>query len=299
MYKRRAACVLGLALAIAMPLQVATAADPLQGSTPADLPAIGFGHDPNAPMTPEGLGYTPAYASQKAAAAAARITPSGGVLDAAAMGSGSVSVALAPTSASLTAWWTNYHQKTNYNCLPAIGQSILQGNFGGYTAPSVAAKQGNASHAAGTIAKGMNTATNGTDDYVGLAYINGEFANHSSTWRYLPINYTDEGSFRARIVDEIYNLGEATYVRVDLTNTNYAWSQATPASQHATAGIAYSSSGTYTTVADPFTHLSGSTCVVHPYQTSNDVSCNWVNFSTHRYYLSKDKPRSNELPMFF
>ena len=284
----------------------------LAGSTGvarADGPGgTGVTYDPTAPRTPEGLGYTPEYAAEKAAAASRRITPAGvlAARSAAASSPGMTATSVisstlyVPTSANLLAWWTSYHEKTNYNCLPAVGQSMLGSNFpnAGYTSPSVAAKQGTASQASGTITKGMKTTTNGTDDGNALAYVNGQFAAQGSAWRFIPTNIVDEATFKWRIEDEIFNQDNAMYVRVDLTNSNYAWHQATPA-QHATAAVAYSSSAAYTTIDDPFTHLSAGVCVATPYTSSNDTSCNWSNFSTHRYYLSKDVVRNGNNPIWY
>jgi hypothetical protein len=270
----------------------------------------GINIDPRTPRSAEALGYSDAMAADKVRAASLRVTARG-VLDArtdstALPGRSAIAVAnpdaapLIPTSGSLLAWWHSYHQKTTYNCLPAVGQSMLGSNFpaAGYTAPTVAAKQGTAAQQAGTIAKGMHTTTTGTDDYNALAYVNGQYAAQGSSWFYVHANFTDEGSFKSRIEDEIWNLDNATYVRVDLTNANYAWHQATPA-QHATAAVAYSNSGSNTTIDDPFTHLSGSTCVATPYSSTNDQSCNWVNYSTHKYFLAKDVVRGGEDPMWW
>jgi hypothetical protein len=177
---------------------------------------------------------------------------------------------------------------------------MLGSNFpsAGYTTPTVAGKQGTAAQQAGTIAKGMGTTTSGTDDYKALSYVNAQYAARGSSWFYVHANFTDEPSFRSRLEDEIWNLDNATYVRVDLTNVNYAWHQSTPA-QHATAGVAYSNSGLNTTIDDPFTHSVSGTCMASPYQSGNDLSCNWVNYSTHKYFLSKDIVRLGEDPMWW
>lgn len=285
----------------------ALAAGPKSGSQSA---GTGINIDPSGPRSAEALGYTEAKAADKRRAASLRVTP-GGVLNARTTSNslpGRSASALAnpasatgiPTSATLLAWWHSYHQKTTYNCLPAVGQSMLGSNFpsAGYTTPTVAAKQGTAAQQAGTIAKGMGTTSSGTDDYKALSYVNAQYAAQGSQWFYLHDNFTDEGSFRSRLEDEIWNLDNATYVRVDLTNANYAWHQATPA-QHATAAVAYTNSGLNTTIDDPFTHLSGSTCVAKPYSPTNDQSCNWANYSTNKYYLAKDVVRGGEEPVWW
>lgn len=303
-----------LLAAVLIPVSGVYAQDP---GTAASTAATGTGirFDPNEPTSPESLGYTAAYAAQKTYEASLRMTPRGvlaarsggnlvpGLAPAASASralAASPNAALAPTSATLLAWWRSYHQKTKYNCLPAIGQSILGSNFpsAGYASPSVAAKQGDASHAPGTIAAGMGTTTDGTSNSAALKWVNAQFAARGSSIRYIASDITNETTFKAKIVDQIFNLDNALYERVDLTSGNYAWNQSTPA-WHATAVIGYSNSGALVTIDDPFTHLSGSTCVASPYTSANDISCNWVGFPTHRYFLAKDRVASHGAPLWW
>jgi hypothetical protein len=240
--------------------------------------------------TPAELGYTVEYQHAKEQAANQRIAAFtlGGVATAS-----SLSAASLPTSDSL-AGFVNYHQKTTYNCLPAIGQSILHRDLDAlknnyFITPSVAARQGTASQGAGTITKGMNTnSTTGTTEVNAFSYINGQYAAAGLVWRYVAWDATQASFFQNRIVDEIGNLNEALYVRVNLASKQYAWSTLTHVT-HATAAIAYTSAGAYTTIADPFTHLSSGTCTASGYTSTPDTSCNWVNYSTNKYYLSRDK----------
>lgn len=265
------------------------------------LPSATFARDPQVtgtgiddsvpgPATAEQLGYTDAYAQAKIAAfdvsvGLSRLSPGG------------FQAQSAPVSSSLGAW-TTYHQKTNYNCLPAIGQSILHQGFGGYTFPTVAAMQGTAAQEPGTIAAGMHTTVNGTNDNNALAYVNSRYQAEGSPWRYLPTNNTVEADFKVRITNEIGSLGHALYVRVDLTSPYYAWHQSNPA-QHATAAIAYTSSGTYTSIADPFTHSVTGGCSATWDSGAADVSCNWVNYLTDSYWRAKDIVRNGVQPMWF
>ena len=65
------------------------------------------------PTTAEQLGYTDAYAQAKTAAFNEALNSSPSSQD-------GFQAQSAPASSSLGAW-TTYHQKTTYNCLPAIG----------------------------------------------------------------------------------------------------------------------------------------------------------------------------------
>ncbi|HEX9044590.1 MAG TPA: hypothetical protein VF802_06150 [Candidatus Limnocylindrales bacterium] len=190
------------------------------------------------------------------------------------------------------------HQKTNYNCLPAVGQSFLHWEFGGYNTPSVAAKQGTVAHESGAITTGMDTSSSGTNDDKALAYINSQYAANGSSWRYVATNNTVEADFMARIYNQIGVTYKPLYVRVDLTNVNYAWHQVSPA-QHATAAVAYTNLASTATIDDPFTHLSGSTCTASWDSGAADTSCNWVDYSTHKYFLSKDVVRNGVQPIWF
>jgi hypothetical protein len=262
----------------------ALAADPKVGTgggTGIDETAV-------APTTPAGLGYTAEYAASKEAQYQTTV---------AALAAGQMSIMAAPSNGSLSGW-TSYHQKTNYNCLPAIGQSILHWEFGGYTFPSIAGKQGTASQATGTITNGMGTTSTGTNDNNALAYINSQYAANGSSWRYVATNNTIESEFKARIYNQIGVSYKPLYVRVDLTNVNYAWHQTSEA-QHATAAIAYKTLATTTTIDDPFTHTVSGACSASWDSGAASTSCNWVDYSTHKYFLSKDVVRGTVKPMWF
>jgi len=256
------------------------AGDPASGGTGINIQAGG-------PRTSAELGYSDEYAAQKARAfqarSAAGVTPEYAVSMDALLG------------------FTVYHEKTRYNCLPALGQSLLQWEFGGHISPSVAAKQGTATQASGTITKGMGTTTLGTDDYAAFAWINGQYAAHDSSWFYIPVNDTLEASFKDRVTNEISLWAHMLYVRVDLTKTSFPWHQSAP-TQHATGAIGYTNYGANTNIADPWPSTNGGTCVVQaggappPYSSTPDRACYWSAWSTHKYYLSKDGPREGELP---
>ncbi len=253
-------------------------------SVPRDWTGISDG--PGGPTTPEALGYTAEYAAQKQQFFNDRLTL---MLSSAAPLS---------TTGSLSGW-ASVHQKTTYNCLPAVGQSILKYNFGSsWVSPSVAAKQGTAAHEPGAITTAMGTTTVGTNDGTAFSWINSQFSAAGSLFRYVPTNSATLASFENYTTTEINASMQMLYVRVDLTSTHYAWHQTTPA-QHATGAVAFSGSGAYTTIDDPFTHLSGSTCVASPYTSSNDYSCNWANYSSNEYYLAKDVVRYGLQPMYF
>jgi hypothetical protein len=249
----------------------------------------GTGLDDSRPALPAAQrGYTAAEATAKDLAYANRLAARS-----AGIASGQVVPLSIPTDDSLIGF-INYHQKTNYNCLPALGQSILYFNFGGaWTTPSVAAKQGTASQASGTITKGMHTTTSGTADDVAFAYLNGQFAAGGSGFRYIQTSLTSKAAFETKLVDEITNLNEMLYTRVDVTSPHYAWHQSTP-EQHATGAIKYALSGDRVTIADPFTHENSSgVCVGLPYSSTPNVSCTWVNYDTNEYYLAKDVVRNS------
>ncbi len=261
------------------------AGDPASGGTGINIQAGG-------PRTSAELGYTDEYAAQKAqefkAHSAAGISPQYAVSTDALLG------------------FNIYHQKTQYNCLPALGQSLLQWEFyfGGYVSPSVTAKQGTATQASGTITRGMGTTTAGTDDYKAFAWINGEYGAHGSGWRYVAVNDLTETPFTDHVTNEISVYGHMLYVRVDLTKTSFPWHQIKPA-QHATGAIGYTNFGVNTNIADPWPSTNGGTCVVQsggappPYSSTPDKACYWSAWSTHKYYLSKDGPRYGELPEFY
>lgn len=276
---KRATLIVGIAMLLVVSTGTALAADPT---------GTGIAINPNGPRQPSELGYTAKFAADKEAQFQGNIQ---------AQSAGAAAVSSFPVSGTLGGW-TTYHEKTNYNCLPALGQSILHWDFGGYVTPTVAAKQGDYTQAVGTITRGMNTTKSGTDDYTALAYINGQYSANGSSWRYVATNDSTSSAFTNRIWNQIGNVGHPLYVRVDLTSLHYAWHQTTIA-QHATAAIAYTSSATLTTIADPFTHVSSGTCVATPYTATPDTSCNWVNYATSEYYLAKDVVRSGELPEWF
>lgn len=275
-----AACLITAALA-----SPALAGDPKVGTGGG----TGIDETVAAPTTPQGLGYTSEYAASKEAQYQSTV---------AALEAGQISVMAAPSNGSL-AGWVSYHQQTNYNCLPAVGQSILHWEFGGYVTPSIAAKQGTAAQETGSITKGMLTTTIGTNDNNALAYVNGQYAANGSSWRYVATNNTVESEFKARIYNQIGVSYKPLYVRVDLTNINYAWHQ-TSAAQHATAAIAYKTLATNTTIDDPFTHtLSSGACSASWDSGAASTSCNWVDYSTHKYFLSKDVVRNGVNPIWF
>src|SRR6266566_6232562 len=122
---KRATLIVGVAMMLVASTGTAFASDP-QGT--------GIAINPNGPRTPSELGYTAQYAADKEARFQS---------NARARSIGTASVSSFPISASLSGW-TTYHEKTNYNCLPALGQSILHWDFGGYITPTVAGKQGTA-----------------------------------------------------------------------------------------------------------------------------------------------------------
>lgn len=250
------------------------AADPAAGGT-------GVNDQGTAGRTSVDLGYTDAYAAAKEQAFQQRH-------------SGATVAAAAAAQSDLLIGWKTYHQKTTYNCLPAVGQSMLDYAFGGYTAPSVAAKQGTATQASGTITRGMGTTTAGTDDYKALTWVNGQYQAHASSWRYVAAN-DNSLSFPARMSDEISLLAHALYVRVDLTSTHFPWHQ-TKAAQHATAAVAYGNSGATVNIADPFGYTSSGRCVTSPYSSTPDIGCVWQAWPTSDYYLAKDIVRGGELP---
>lgn len=249
----------------------ALAGDPASGGT-------GINDQGGSTFTAVDLGYTDAYAAAKQQAFDQRhsgATPQ---------------VAVATDGLA----WTQYHQKTTYNCLPAVGQSMLHFAFGGYASPSVAAVQGTATQAPGTITKGMGTTTDGTNDYTALAWVNGQYQAKGSPWRYVAAD-DNQYSFQGRMTDEITILAHALYVRVDLTSPNFPWHQTT-AAQHATTAVGYSSGGAAVNIADPFGYTSSGRCVVSPYSSSPDVGCIWLNWPTSKYYLAKDVVRGGMYP---
>jgi len=259
------------------------AGDPASGGTGINIQAGG-------PRTSTELGYSDEYATQKAQAFQARsatgVSPEYAVVMDGLLG------------------FVVYHQKTTYNYLPATAQSFLQWEFGGYISPSVAAKQGTATQASGTITKGMRTTTGGTDDYQAFAWVNGQYAAHGSSWRYIPVNDTLESNFEDRIGSEISVLAHMLYVRVDLTSTSFPWHQSKEA-QHATGAIGYVNYGANTNIADPWPSTNGGTCVVQPggapppYSSTPDKACYWSAWSTDKYFLSKDVVRLGEVPEFY
>lgn len=279
---RRIGSLVALAGLIAFNQATVLAADPVVST--------GIDNTSHVIPTPAELGYTVEYLHTKEKAANQRIAAftRGGLITRA-----SLAAALIPSSSSLSGF-VNYHQKTSYNCLPAVGQSILHRDLDAiknnyYITPTIAERQGTASTGVGTITYGMKTnSTNGTTEVNGFSYINSQYAAAGQTWRYVAWDATLSSYFQNRVVDEIGNLSRALYVRVNLNSNYYAWSTTTHVT-HATAAIAYTSDGLNTTIADPFTHLSSGTCVASGYSSAPDTSCNWVNYSTDKYYKSRDK----------
>lgn len=112
------------------------------------------------------------------------------------------------------------------------------------------------------------------------------------------MNDSSSSAFTSRIWNQVGNTGHPLYVRVNLASPHYAWHQAS--GQHATAAIAYTSSATKTTIADPWTWKSSTgSCLYSGYTATPDTACNWVNYQTSEYYLAKDVVRDSELPMWF
>ena len=259
----------------------------------ADGPQIGTATtgiqiDPNAPRTPTELGYTQAYADAK-----------NSQLDQAVKGrlltlanTGGVAP-MSSTGQNYLSFWVEYHEKTQYNCLPATGQSILAWNFGAanYVGSDVKTSQT-------AIGNGMGTTTHGTDDYVAFSYLNGRFAYRNSSFRYVPRNDTTLASYETTIVYEIDSFKEPLYTRVDVSSPYYVWHQSTFA-LHATVSVGYWSSGAETTIGDPYT-ASTSGCpqgIGYPgYSSTPDQGCIYFGYSTDRYHRAKSGIVSNELP---
>jgi hypothetical protein len=203
---------------------------------------------------------------------------------------------LSATGQNYLSDWTTYHQKTSYYCLPAVAQSMLAWNFGTatYVGSSVKTSQTN-------IAQSMGTNSGGTDDYRGLAYVNGQFDRWNSLFTYVPANDTTLAAFETRVADESDVYFEPLYVRVDVTSTYYVWHQTHPA-LHATAAVGYLSSGAEVDIADPFT-ASSSGCperIGYPgYSSTPDIGCIYFAYSTSYYYKAKSPVVDSEKPEWY
>ncbi len=203
------------------------AADPKPSITPNSGGLLIGITDDTQGMTPEQLGYTQAYVDWKEAQAAA--------LMAAIRSAGGMSATA--TSGYLNGY-VQYHQKTNYWCLPAVMQTILrfkQGNT--WITPSVLGKQTDIYNQIGT------------SESVALSWINARL----SGFQYLAEDpKSDLPYFTSHVMADVTSFVYPTYVAVEVANTNYVWSQSGPA-RHASAALGYSSSGAYVRIGDPFT----------------------------------------------
>jgi hypothetical protein len=253
----------------------------------ADGPGTGIApNDGSEEWSPEELGYTTAYAEQKAAAAApdAGLLPTGGgpqgiiPLSDDPGGGGSW-----PSSKVLN--FTIYHQKTDYYCVPAVGQSIAHWAFGGYISPTVAAKQDD-------IAEAMHAVPGeGVYHPDGLVWINQRFANHDSDWRYVEWDSADNATFKSHVKYDVAGYYMPMYVTVQLASGHYAWSQSS-AAKHATLATGYTNSGTYVLSADPFAHKrANGTCTASWDGGEANQGCIWGaangSYEVHEYYLAR------------
>jgi hypothetical protein len=284
-----------LALAVLVPSQVALvqAANPVVG-TP------GIQVDPNGPRTPTQLGFTQAYADAKnavfAKALQARMSTFASTDGVASEKATTVVPMTGGTNQIGT--FTEYHQKTQYWCLPTTAQSILAWNFGTttYVGSNVANSQQN-------IANSMG---NYTDDATAFAYINGQFRRWGSAFNYVPVNDKSSlSSFETRITQETDYWGEPLYVRVDVSSPYYAWTQGNRA-YHATVSIGYYGYGSSAMIGDPYVdpqHTNGCTPTPGKYpgysSTTSDYGCVYYGYSSNNYWLAMTGLVNSEKPEYY
>jgi hypothetical protein len=254
----------------------------------ADGPGTGTGIAPNddsEEWTPEELGYTTAYAEEKAAEAA----PDAGVVPSVRGLEGIIPLYDDPGGGG--SWPSNkvlnftiYHQKTNVFCVPAVGQSIAHWAFGGYISPTVGEKQY-------AIAEAMQVGPTGVVHPNGLIWINNRFINHDSDWRYVEWDSDDNATFTSHVKYDVAGYGLPMYVTVQLASGHYAWTQGT-AAKHATLATGYTASGTYVLSADPFAHKrANDTCTASWDQGAANQGCIWGGangpYEMVEYYLAR------------
>jgi hypothetical protein len=175
-----------------------------------------------------------------------------------------------------------------------VGQSIAHWSFGGYNTPSVLSAQS-------AVASAMGTTTQGTDGNNALAWVNGEFADHASNWRYIQYTSPNLTYFKGHVMSEVADAGMPMYVRVELSNGHYTWSQATPA-KHATLATGYSSSGTYVRTADPFAHPVSGGCTSSWDSGASNVGCIWgvsTLYAMSEYLLARDGITNGKQPEWY
>lgn len=290
-YQGRSRQAIGLVAGIAMGCAMLLGAQVPRasaGGPPGATTGTGVSIDPNGPRTPAARGYTQAYADAKGAQLAQAMQKRSSAF----ASTGGVAP-LSSTGQNYLSYWTQYHQKTQYPCLPADGQSILAWNFGRatYVGSSVASSQA-------VIARSMSTTSLGTDDYKAFSYINSQFSRWSSPFRYVPINDTSLSGYETRIVYEIDSFQEPLYTRVDVSSPYYVWHQRNYA-LHATLSVGYWSSGAQVTIGDPYT-ASTSGCpegIGYPgYSATPDQGCIYFGYSASSYYRAKSGVVQSELP---
>lgn len=266
------------AVAFALPAPVA-AHDPQKSGQPAKGgPAAGGITQTANGATPEELGYTSEYAAQKQADAN-RLVPIGkpgtktpnvsafGVQDA--------------VSGSLTGW-RQYHQYTNYWCLSAMVQSILQFKYGAWAGPDVATSK--------AIQKRIYDQI-GTYEDNAVAFLNNQFGLEGDWFRYVMVATPDVPTF---IQHMKYDIGFAKfpmYARAQVANKNYVWYQDNPG-YHASAAVGFRSSGALVDISDPFfSPTSRAGCVTgHAtwgYDPNQLYGCVYAGYSTSKYWLAE------------
>ena len=258
------------------------------GPTGSPASTTGIAIDPKGPRTPEELGYTKAYADAKQFQSQKAMT--------ALASARAAQVAAASGYTMALDFYMQYHQKADHQCLAATTQSILAWNFGTatYVGSSVASSQS-------VLAANIGTTSAGADDYRTFRYINTQFARWASTFRYVPVNDTSLAQFRDRVQLETDYWYQPLYVRVDVTNPNYVWHQASPA-LHATVSIGYYFDGTTiagAVIGDPYT-ASTSGCptrIGYPgYSSTPDYGCIYWAYPLNFYYNAKSGVVRGELP---
>lgn len=284
---RRRACALVAALiagvALATAPSVALAADP---------PGTGINNHgaTTDAKTPAAGGYTLADVQAKEAALASMIKSQGSLL--------------AYQASARLSGFTPYHQKTNYQCLPATIQSIAHYLGFGWITPSVQSAQATIAAAVGT------DPDDGTFDHNALNWLNNQAASHGDPWRYVGQTPATLDDFRYRVNADVVLWAMPTYLRVDLSvsTRRFKYFQAPKANGdhvlHATYVTGYRNSLTNIEVADPLTYATVSGTVITCHTGSfpgNDQSCTWGRvsaagktyadgaFSTSQYWTARDQ----------
>jgi hypothetical protein len=254
---------LGTALLVLATAGTALAADPKAATAGGQSgPLVGFVNDV-AGKTPEQLGYTAADVAAKQAQynqvaakmSANTVYPGVGI-----------------------GGYIEYHQKTTSWCLAATLQSILRYRWGStWVSPTVLSKQ-----------TSINSHT-GTNESNAIAYLNSQL---QGTFTYIVYAKSNLSVFQTAIRVDIENNAMPSYTTVDVSSTQYAWHQSSPAN-HATTVTAYDTGIVAVDQNDPFTSPNtGSGCkagVSNPaYSSTPDKGCVYPSFDITRLFNASE-----------